>query len=144
MSEESDEKSNDQLQLVIHHPQWHSRGQFINSIVIVNEFDFKTPELTELIVKLDERYNDKVKKDGTAMARKPRRVGFLLLSRPPAGAPDWAVDLNWKGKIRFFLFFLNSCQLIFFCCRCVQLNLHAATKHLNSLNSNCSQVTCIS
>ena len=104
MSEESDEKSDDQLQLVVHRPQWHSRGQFINSIVIVNEFGFKTPELTKLIVKLDERYNDKVKKDGTAMARKPRRVGSLL-SRPPAGAPDWAVDLNWKGKIMFFVFF---------------------------------------
>ena len=38
------------------------------------------------------------------MARKPRRVGSLL-SRPPAGAPDWAVDLNWKGKIMFFVFF---------------------------------------
>ena len=108
MSEESDDKSNDQL--VIHRPQWRSRGQFINSI-IVNEFDFETTELTELIVKLDERYNDKVKKDGTAMARKPRRVGSLLLSRPPVGAPDWAIDPNWKGKTISFFY---SCQLIFF------------------------------
>ena len=53
---------------------------------------------TELIVKLDERYNDKVKKDGTAMAR--RRFGSPLRSRPPSGAPDWAVDPNWKGIIR--------------------------------------------
>ena len=47
MSEDSDNKSDDQLQLVVCRPQWCSRGSFINLIVIVSEFVFKTPELTE-------------------------------------------------------------------------------------------------
>ena len=95
--------------------------RLVYEFVIVSEFGFKTPEITKLIVKLDERYKDKVKKDGTAMARKPRHVDRPLLSRPSTGVPDWAVDPNWKGKIMFF-FFLNSCELIFFHYRCIQLN----------------------
>ena len=64
------------------------------------------------MVKLDEQYNDKVKKDGIAMARKTRHVGSPLLSRPPAGAPGWAVDTNWKGKSVSCLFKFMSTDFL--------------------------------
>ena len=72
--------------------------RLVYEFVNFSEIGFKTPELTELIVKLDERYNDKVKKHGIAMARKPKRVGSSLLSRPPTGAPYWLLTPIGKAR----------------------------------------------
>lgn len=55
--------------------------------------------LTDFLSKLDERYDNKVKKDGTAMARKQRRMGCKSSSRPPEGAPRWTVDPEWIGLL---------------------------------------------
>ena len=54
--------------------------------------------LTDFFTKLDERYNSKVKKEGTAMARKIRRLGALAATKPPNGAPVWAIDSQWQSK----------------------------------------------
>ena len=55
--------------------------------------------LTDFLSTLDERYNNKVKKDGTAMARKQRKIGAPSVSRPPSDAPQWVIDQQWKGVL---------------------------------------------
>ena len=55
--------------------------------------------LIDILSKLDERYNNKVKKDGTAMARKQRKIGAPSASRSPPGAPQWVVNPQWKGVL---------------------------------------------
>lgn len=62
-------------------------------------FLFANVGLIDFLSKLDERYNNKVKKDGTAMARKQRKIGAPSASRPPPGAPQWVVDPQWKGVL---------------------------------------------
>ena len=52
--------------------------------------------LTYFLCILDQRYNE-VKEDGTAMARKRRKVGRTSSSRQPLGAPQRAIDPQWKG-----------------------------------------------
>ena len=70
-------------------------------------FDFAAG-LTDFLFKLDERYNNKVKKDGTAMARKQRRLGCRSTSRPPDAAPKWTIDPEWKGLFFFLEMLMNS------------------------------------
>ena len=55
--------------------------------------------LTDFLSTLDERYNNKVKKDGTAMARKQRKIEAPSVSRPPPDAPQWVIDRQWKGVL---------------------------------------------
>ena len=55
--------------------------------------------LTDFLSTLGERYNNKVKKDGTAMARKQRKIGAPSVSRPPPDAPQWVIDQQWKGVL---------------------------------------------
>lgn len=62
-------------------------------------FLFVNVGLIDFLSKLDARYNNKVKKDGTAMARKQRKIGAPSASRPPLGAPQWVVDPQWKGVL---------------------------------------------
>lgn len=62
-------------------------------------FLFVNVGLIDFLSKLDARYNNKVKKDGTAMARKQRKIGAPSASRPPPGAPQWVVDPQWKGVL---------------------------------------------
>ena len=54
-------------------------------------------ELEDFLTLLDDRYDIKVKKDGTTMAKKIRQLGLPAKSCPPSDAPDWTVDKNWKG-----------------------------------------------
>ena len=53
--------------------------------------------LTEFLSTLDQRYDKKVKKDGTAMARKNRHMGEGVETQPPLSAPRWAIDRDWIG-----------------------------------------------
>ena len=62
-------------------------------------FLFANVGLIDFLSKLDERYNNKVKKDGTTMATKQRKIGAPSASRPPPGAPQWVVDPQWKGVL---------------------------------------------
>lgn len=53
--------------------------------------------LKEFLARLDRRYDDKVKKDGVTMAKKPRKIGFDSQSLPPPDAPEWTIEKQWKG-----------------------------------------------
>ena len=50
--------------------------------------------LTDLLHRLDSRYEEKVKKDGTIMAKKHRKFGGYLSTKPPEDAPEWTVNGN--------------------------------------------------
>ena len=68
--------------------------------------------LTDFFTKLDERYNSKVKKDGTAMARKIRRLGAPAATNPPNGAPTWVIDSQWKSKNNSYYYSYNIIFLL--------------------------------
>ena len=48
-------------------------------------------ELNEFLHLLDKRYEEKVKKDGTFMARKERKIGTPSPCEPPVDAPGWTL-----------------------------------------------------
>ena len=52
--------------------------------------------LTEFLHRLDGRYDDRVKKDSTITAKK--QVWAPASCRPPADAPEWAVDAQWRQQ----------------------------------------------
>ena len=54
--------------------------------------------LTEFLHKLDGRYDERVKKDGTIMAKKQRKIGAAASCKPPVDAPEWAVDAQWRQQ----------------------------------------------
>ena len=54
--------------------------------------------LTDYLQRLDGRYHERAKMGGTIMAQKHRKIGALASSRPPADAPEWAVDAQWKQQ----------------------------------------------
>ena len=54
-------------------------------------------ELTDFLTILDKRYEDKVRKEGTFMARQLRHNGKPSTSEPPVDAPDWTVDPEWRN-----------------------------------------------
>ena len=54
--------------------------------------------LTEFLHRLDGRYDERVKKDGMIMAKKQRKVGAPASSTPPADAPEWTVDAQWRQQ----------------------------------------------
>lgn len=89
MSEESD-KSDDPGTIVVHHLPWRSSGiEYILSlviIVVVSSSDFNT-----FIHHLDERYDQKLKKQGMLMAKKVREVGTSSNQPPPPNAPRWSI-----------------------------------------------------
>lgn len=37
-------------------------------------------------------------KDGTIMAKKHRKIGGYSNTKPPADAPEWTVDVQWKQQ----------------------------------------------
>ena len=99
MSQESDDDS-DNLAVVVHQPQWRSKGKNQQDTWVMCIFMLLLHAgLSDFLTKLDERYNSKVKKDGTAMARKERKMGSLATTRPPDGAPRWAIDPQWIGLL---------------------------------------------
>lgn len=50
--------------------------------------------LTDFLQKLDGRYEEKVKKGGTMMAKKERKIGSPLSCKPPEGAPEWTIKVR--------------------------------------------------
>lgn len=54
--------------------------------------------LTDFLHRLDNRYDERVKKDGTIMAKKHRKIGGYSNTKPPADAPEWTVDVQWKQQ----------------------------------------------
>ena len=53
--------------------------------------------LLNYFLRLIKDYDKKVKKDGTAMARKNRHMGEGVETQPPPSAPQWAIDRDWIG-----------------------------------------------
>ena len=104
MSQQSDDDS-DNLAVVVHQPPWRSKGKNQRDACVLCIFMLLHAGLSDFLAKLDERYNNKVKKDGTAMARKERKMGSPATSRPPEGAPRWAIDQQWIGL--FFAYDLH-------------------------------------
>ena len=98
MSEESDDLSDCQT-IVIHPFTWRSARKFNLLFLRVHFYVCFTIEgLNDFLQTLDQRYEDKVKKDGTAMAKKTRRIGQTSPSPPPDGAPDWAISSKWRNS----------------------------------------------
>ena len=59
--------------------------------------------LNALVRELDERYEAKVRKDGT-MPQKQREEGLPSASQPPVDAPQWTLKVMW----RWWLFTLKE------------------------------------
>ena len=49
-------------------------------------------DLNEFVRHLDERYNQKVLREGGTVAKKVRRNGAPSTKSPPKDAPEWTVD----------------------------------------------------
>ena len=101
MSDEYDDEDQDPQLVVVHQPVWRSKresnstGVFIFITLLLQSVD---AGLAEFLHRLDGRYDDRVKKDGTIMAKKQRKVGAPASCRPPADAPEWAVDAQWRQQ----------------------------------------------
>ena len=68
-----------------------------NQVLLLTHFaDAFFAGLNDFLKRLDDRYEEKIKKDATAMARKVRKVGAHSTSPPPIDAPEWTVDTKWK------------------------------------------------
>jgi hypothetical protein len=53
---------------------------------------------------LDKRYEEKIRKEGILVARKPRKYGSPSNTFPPPDAPRWTVDQEWaKGLFSVIL-----------------------------------------
>ena len=72
----------------------------IMCIPVIDLFFVYTTGLKDYLAKLDSRYEEKVKKDGTNMARKQRIMGAPLSTAPPANAPQWTLDPQWVQQSR--------------------------------------------
>ena len=46
---------------------------------------------------LDKRYRKKLERNSMSTPSKPRVLGEVATTTPPAGAPQWAVQSNWKS-----------------------------------------------
>ena len=96
MTEESDDPT-DPNAIVIHPLPWRSESKglvFCCNIVVICDVS----GLNTFLLKLDRRYDARVKKDGNTMAKKVRKIGSTSDSPPPAGAPDWAINPTGTGK----------------------------------------------
>ena len=77
-----------------------TRYVFINSMYIITlSYTVTIAELNTFLIKLDERYEAKVKKQGMLRAKKIRRIGCLSSSTPPHDAAKWMVDKEWGKKL---------------------------------------------
>ena len=56
--------------------------------------------LCEFLALLDQRYEQKVHKEGGQMAKKNRKIGSLSTSSPPVDAPSWTVDPDSLGTLK--------------------------------------------
>ena len=45
------------------------------------------------------------------MAKKQRKVGAPASCRPPANAPEWAVDAEWRQQQHMLSYVINVCYL---------------------------------
>ena len=91
MTEESDGSDADTL--VVYELQWHSQSMHYYH-GNCNNYHF-TYELLDLLHLLDKRYEDKVKNEGTSMARKKRVSGEPSQSQPLSSTPKWTLDTKW-------------------------------------------------
>lgn len=58
---------------------------------------------------LDQCYEEKMKKEGTFMARKVRHSGTPSSTEPPANAPNWTIDPEWKTIEHGVLLYVYIC-----------------------------------
>ena len=54
-------------------------------------------EFNSWMSELDKRYRKKVERNSMSTPSKPRVLGEAATTTPPAGAPKWAVQSNWKS-----------------------------------------------
>ena len=105
MSDEFDDEDHDPQLVVVHQPIWRSKREpKVRFKMILFYFMLLFCQiyagLTEFLHRLDVRYDEKVKKDGMIMAKKQRKVGAPASCKPPADAPEWAVDAEWRQQQR--------------------------------------------
>ena len=68
----------------------------IRNVSLVTANCIYLSELTDFLTLLDTRYKEKVRKEGTFMARKVRHSGTPSTREPPVDAPDWTIDHEWS------------------------------------------------
>ena len=84
---------------------WPSCRSFgVNQILNVGLIDF--------LHRLDGRYEERVKKDGTIMAKKQRKIGAPSSYKPPADAPDWTIDAQWRQQQSTHSIIHNLCKVL--------------------------------
>lgn len=98
MTEECDD-SDDPTVIVEHPVPWRSQREwyYIRSSLLFNRTLFSG--LSDFLASLDERYSQKVHKEGGLMAKKCRKTGSPASSLPPCDAPSWAVDPKYGRSL---------------------------------------------
>lgn len=103
MSEESDD-SEDPQSIIVHQLKWRSKRQYDHShnykhqVALPIQSYHSTAGLTDFLRQLDERYEARVKKEGTAMVRKIRKIGSSSCGSPTADAPAWLLETSPRGS----------------------------------------------
>ena len=90
----TEESHGDDGVIVEHRLSWRSkRKQMKCSTSSAFMFDpFSSIGLNDLIVDLDRRYEERVRKEGGTMPKKTRFAGQLSTTSSPLNAPKWAVQ----------------------------------------------------
>lgn len=55
-------------------------------------------DLNEFMCRLDERYSQKVSREGGTVAKKVRRNGAPSIRNPPKDAPEWTIDAGMSTE----------------------------------------------
>lgn len=70
-----------------------------NYLIFLSRMVLPLLELNTWFSELDQRYQKKQKKAKCITPSKRRKVGLPAKSSPPAGAPSWAINPEWKSGI---------------------------------------------
>lgn len=95
MTDESD--SSDSEHITVHKHPWRSQSKLIIARIDTSVTNNNDVELNEWFLELDSRYRRKLERKNTNTPSKERRTASPAKSRPPPGAPKWAVDPLWKS-----------------------------------------------
>ena len=95
MTEESDDEENGKV-ILLHKLTWRSESNNFNLILILminNYFGcISISEVNAWMKELDKRYGRRMESKESVTPHKKRLIGTASTSKPPAGAPQWAVD----------------------------------------------------
>ena len=92
MTEESDAEDNS---IIVHALLWRSEGfqSFLSFFLVIKSGVYLA--LNWLIKALDDRYNQKIHKEGGLFIKKDRSTGPPSKSYPPFNAPEWSINPSY-------------------------------------------------